>query len=363
LATEGEKKNPVTHKIDTVRVLEEDTTRRATGAAHEFICTDSELILTLRSLLSYVDTYRDDLAAAILRSAISTGSRISRVLNSSTYLARDLKKGVDLVMTDKVRWKGSRKQGEKWLAGWIHATKCVLSTPGFFKLMLSGEISENLRTTGKGWGKAGLCLAEIYQKEVILSKGLSKSLAAYNFDDPSTRFFARSSNRDNRLAHLYIVFCMFPTDGNLRACLEEWVLVIENITSSPRITDTLTSGAQACSSGKLLVGVGAKYGIRDIDLTKSTLCWFQSDFLNESKGSCKPKLASENLLEDVYILLCRYSKTEISTKEQIKDYADRILVCIEVLLSLRETILKIRESYYLNEVLKPYFRASLWTEI
>ena len=366
LASEGEKRNPTVHKIDTVRVLTEDTTRKSNGAAHEFICTDSELVLTLRNILSYVDTYRDDLAAAILRAAINTGSRISRVLNSSTYLAKDLKSVVDLVMVNKVRWKGSRKQGEKWLAGWIHVTRCVLSTPSFFKLMLSGEISEHRRKIGKGWGKVGLCLKEIYQKEVILSKGLSKSLREYNFDDPSTRFFARSDNRTSRLAHFYTVFCMFPTDENLRMCVEEWVSAVENITASSRIEDTLTSGVQSCSSGRLLLGFGTKHGINDLnlDLTKSTLCWFQSDFLNApQRGSCAPKLASENLLEDVYILLCRYSTSQISTKVEIREYVDRILVCIEVLLSLKETVLKIRESYYLNEVLKPYFRASLWTEI
>ena len=283
---------------------------------------------------------------ALVEAAIASAHRYLTVLNSSTYLCRDLSKVLNLSMNKKVRWKGSRKEREKLLASRLYALACLYKTPKMLKDLLSNGFLLN---------------ASIYRQLPQIGDIFSYLTGRDCITQIPTEKLEQSCSLQEMhpLQARYSLLLREDTEDNYKKVLDCAVDVLKDICKNKRVLDTLEAGIQVVGTKALLVSeIRVKTGTRVLDHSINLLAPYIASKFNCFQGYD----TSDSFIEDLYIMLSNSRKKY--PELDIRPYVEATLPYIEVLNELRSNIaLKSVESYYLNGPLVDYLNNKKWTSL
>lgn len=349
LCEEGQKSRPESRKL-----------REIDKAALE--STSARFIAPLNNITAYCGQIKEELQAtdreslryALGEAAISTANRVCTVLNSTVYLARDIRKSCNLDLHSEVRWKGARKEKEKELAGWLHAIDCVLQTSPIFKdfLMTSFYAWKGRRT--QYTPSYGLFLEGLTDRQCIirLSREKFKKGDMANKWGDSTEFFKAAKE-----------YLLFPDSASCSSLIETGVKTLENIVSCPSIKSTLEHGIQVAQNGALLTFLKNNLLISQLrgklELYPVPNIEGKSFQINDYKDF---SATGNTFLDDMYSVLALAKEHHIEIG--LEDYVRRVCACVATLVELKYTVaLKTSESYFFYDRALSYLRDTTWTRL
>ena len=196
---------------------------------------------------------------SLVKAARTMLNRLATVVNSTVYLTKDLMSMTRIDAEKNVRWKGSRRDQEKYLAGCILGLKAVLSTPPLVKKLLSGG---TFLTTSKQsilpkmgaliecvtGRKNSLCLdvsTLVEPDEVHLLKGGGDRLPKIHYEWVNWRAVG-----DRRLLVLYL----FTGEVRyLKHALKHVVEELDDICTNLRVKNSLEAMFQIPAEGKMFM--------------------------------------------------------------------------------------------------------------
>lgn len=280
---------------------------------------------------------------ALFESSVRTAELFRVAYNSTTYLAKDLLKIVDLVLSPVVRWKGSRAAKEKELCQYIFLLKCILKTPALLKDLLGKDFYSNRYKDNKA-ALIGGFITLLTSKDSVFSADL------FSMRDPDGLLLmqADESYDFSKWVRIYI---NYPRPDVYLKMAEECVSVLEDLVNSPQVQNSVEHGIQVCSSGSLFRGSGSRdYYLQQTYLSYIYIFPYSPD-----------NIVSYSFIEDVYyILMLGVTKHSLD----IKEYISRVLTVLTRILEIKSSVaLKTEESYYLNGPILKFLDASLWLSL
>jgi hypothetical protein len=336
---EGHNRNPVVKKLSKYK---------SSSLEPEFIpiCkVPANLGSQIRKIMDYSAHAQGTLHSALLEASILSANRYASVLNSTTYLCRDMQKTIEKSVYSKVRWKGARKEQEKLLASRLYALRCVFKSPKLVKDLLNSCFLlncypySNLST----FGEAILSLTERENTLRVPTEIAEKSNLLRTL---------------HPLEAKYVIYLREGSDSNYQKVLSSATQVLVQMCNNKRVQDTVEAGIQVIGTGKLLVTEKIAIGTSG---SISSLHMFDP-YLSKKFNVEGDLHKSSTYLEELYYLL-KESRQQHSEVD-IREYVHKILECIEILNELRSTIaLKSLESYYLNGPLVRFLSTQKWTNL
>lgn len=277
---------------------------------------------------------------AIWESAVRSANIIRTIYNSTSYLARDLSKTIELTLAPEVRWKGARKEKEIELCSYIFLLQCILKTPPLLKSMLSKN---------RYWGQYKKSTDSLlgHYLEALTGKPSIFSTREKTVNLHIDTFLSMQHDESEELNKRVRMYINFPTEDSYHKILEESVSCLERMLSSAGVASSIEHGIQITENGSLF---------RYNSLRIHTSCLAKKYTFPED---IMP--SANSYLGDVYFIMS-LNKKEYTINMNF--YIDKVVKVIESILEIKGSVaLKVAESYYLNGPLLKYLDPALWLNL
>lgn len=284
----------------------------------------------------FSDNELSEIEMALVRSARSTSNRLASMVNSSVYLAKDLLWMVKNDAETNVRWKGSRKEKEKHLAGCILALKGILSTPPLVRSLLSyGTFTAvNRRSRLPTIGALLRCVTSrdtplLLDVSSLVNKDESRILDL-DTELPKVHFEWLNWRADGDM-RLYTLYLLTANPVYIKHTLKYAVGELENICSNPRIMNSLEAGFQVTPQGKMFIS----------DKGKSLNSGFDLYSLSRGEGS-----EPSTLLDSIEVLVKQCLASGLEVDEEISS----VKKSVETLLEIKNSLALKAVDFYILDV-------------